>query len=89
MDCDTNMTRVALFLRYDFKFIIGQIFRENGIFFDEEVFFQNTSIDFEQLVQEAFCYGANIAPPNDLDSDLNLMLRGDANRQNLYACASF
>lgn len=82
MDCDANIARVALFLRYDFKLIIGQIFKENDIFFDEEMFFQNTSIDFEQLVQEAFCYGADIPPPKVNDTESNP-------RHRLLACAFF
>lgn len=55
--------RVANELRYDFKKIVGRIFKENNIAFNEEAFLQNTSIDWEQLTQEAFCYGTNMLPP--------------------------
>jgi len=60
---DTRITRAATMLRRDLKLTVGRIFKENGILFNEEVFLQNTSIDWEQLVQEAFCYGTDIIPP--------------------------
>lgn len=61
---DVRIMRTANTLRRELKRTVGRIFRENDILFNEEVFLQNTSIDWEQLVQEAFCYGANITPPS-------------------------
>lgn len=60
---DVKVMRAATMLRRDLKLTVGRIFKENGILFNEEVFLQNTSIDWEQLVQEAFCYGTDIIPP--------------------------
>lgn len=60
---DSGAMRVANELRYDLKKIVGRIFKENNIAFNEEAFLQNTSIDWEQLTQEAFCYGADMSPP--------------------------
>lgn len=59
---DVRIIRAANSLRWELKKTVGLIFRENDILFNEEVFLQNTSIDWEQLVQEAFCYGANVTP---------------------------
>lgn len=68
MQCfDSRAIRVANELRYDLKKIVGRIFKENNIAFNEEVFLQNTSIDWEQLTQEAFCYGADMLPPTVCD----------------------
>lgn len=60
---DVRIMRTANTLRRELKRTVGRIFRENDILFNEEVFLQNTSIDWEQLVQEAFCYGTDIIPP--------------------------
>lgn len=60
---DSGAMRVANELRYDLKKIVSRIFKENNIAFNEEAFLQNTSIDWEQLTQEAFCYGADMSSP--------------------------
>ena len=61
---NVRIMRAANSSRQELRKTVGRIFRENDILFNEEVFLQNKSIDWEQLVQEAFCYGANVTPPS-------------------------
>ena len=81
--------RVANELRYDFKKIVGRIFKENNIAFNEEAFLQNTSIDWEQLTQEAFCYGTNMSPPtvcNNIESPIDIVKKNSPELDWLNTC---